>query len=261
MKKDNLQVIPDNFRRRLVACIVKALQDDKYTYLSEFHPDTTNAVPYLYGDWINTNIRNDLKSEDMEIISFSRSGWAGRIIIDKKQKITYSIMREKRFLQIQEEPRERPHYLQTILSVQNKKFKAEGKQPDLFGEDFYSFDSKVINNDYNSIFNGSINRNDGFIHCTIVYNTTGGELTDIRILLLDRDLGVVEELSLNEYIKPDFAALTNTIPIGEGAGLTENKTSDSLVSTKKRDNAENNTADSPAFLRDNTDINAEDTIA
>jgi len=253
-----VQKIPDNFKRRLVTCVTKALHDDKYRYLSEFHPDTTNAIPHLIGDWINTNIKNDLQSEGTEIKNFNRSSWAGRIIIDRKLHITYSIMREKRLHQVREETRERPHYLQTILYVHNKEFKASNKQQNLFGEDFYLFDSKIINSDYYSIFNGSLDRNDGFIHCTILYDTTGGELIDIKILLLDKELDIVEDLSLNEYIKPDFAALTNTTQIGEGAESVENKTSDSLLSTKERDSTENNTEDtavSSALLRDNEKSN------
>lgn len=245
--------VPDNFKRRLVACVNKALQDDLRQYLIEFKPDTKNAIPHLIGDWINTNIRTDLACDRVDILEFARYSWKGKIIIDRENQITYTIMRERRFFQIRREQRDRPHYLQSIVAVLNKEFTAPMKQMSFFGEGSYKFDSEVLEGDYDSIFSGCLGRNDGFVHCAIVYDTFRGELSDIKILFLDKDLDIIEMLPLREYIKPDFAALTNTSHVVETIEEPENKVSSGLISLKKRSKAEKHevsTAESPARLRE-----------
>lgn len=210
------QKVPDDFKRRLVACVNKALQDDLSQYLAEFQPDTKNAVPHLIGDWINKNIRNDLASGQVDIMEFTRYSWKGKVIIDRANRITYTIMRQKRFFQIRKEKRDRPHYLQTIVGVLNRSFTAPVKQMTFFGAGKYRFDKDMLDSDYDSIFCGCLDPSEGFTHCAIVYDTLRGELSDIKILFLDKDLDVIEELPLNEYIKPDFAALTNPSPLCRG---------------------------------------------
>ena len=180
------QKVPENLKRRLVACVRKALHDDLPRYLMEFNPDTKNAVPRFIIDQINTNIRNDLACENVIIHEFKRPyGWTGKIIIDKQNCMTYNISREKRISQIRKEKRSQPNYLQTLVSVLNKEYEAPVKQMTLFNEGTFSFDIEILENDYDSIFCGCLASNAGFIHCTIVYDTIQGDLSDIKILFLD----------------------------------------------------------------------------
>jgi len=201
--------IPEDFRRRLVDCINIALQDDLPRYLAEFHPETTNGMPHQIGDWINTNIKKHLVSGNVDVLQFTRHSWKGTIVIDSKNKVTYSIMRAKRLQQIRCETREYPHYLQTIVSILNEGYEADTKQMTLFDMEFMGFDEETLNKDYVKIFNGRIDKNEGYLHCVVAYETEHNEITDIRICFLDKYLDVIEEVSLNEYIKPDFSKLTS----------------------------------------------------
>lgn len=201
--------IPEDFRRRMVDCINMALHDDLHKYLAEFHPETTNGIPHSIGDWINTNITNHLTNGNVQVISFKRNNWSGTILFDSQNKVTYSIMRAKRLRQIRRESREYPHYLQTIVSVLNEEFEAEIKQLD-WG--LISFDEDILNNDFEKIFNGRIGKDEGYLHVVVAYETEHFEITDIRICFLDKDLDAIEEVSLNEHIRPDFANLTGDNP-------------------------------------------------
>ena len=232
--------IPNNLRSRVVACISKSLQDDVTRYLKEFQPDTKNALPHMIGDMINTNVQNDLTGEFVDIIPFKRYAWTGKIIIDRGNRITYSVLREKRLSQIRKTKRDRPHYLQSAVSVLNKNFKATVKQMSFFGEGTYTFDNETLEKDCATIFAGRIEKDD-FIHCAILYNTSRGELTDAKIVFLDKDLDEIEAISLNEFIKPDFAALTNTPTPTDDIGAPESKTSSRLISVR---NTVNQTIDS-----------------
>lgn len=203
-----LESIPENFKRIVVDCINMALKDDYSRYLDEFQPDTTNALPLLVGDWINTNISKHLTGENIETITFPRCGWRGKIIIAHEQKLTFSIIREKRIDQIKKEQRDNPHYLQTIFAVLNVDFVAPVKQMNFLDGFIPVFDTEMIESDYNGIFRGAISKDEGFNHCVIAYETDRGMLTDIGILFLDKDLDVVASISMKDYIRPDFAKLT-----------------------------------------------------
>ncbi|MDR3601425.1 MAG: DUF5986 family protein [Desulfosporosinus sp.] len=200
--------ISEGFQRRVVDCINMALHDDLPRYLAEFQPDTTNGVPQSIGDWINTKIRKYLTGNNVEVIEFNRYSWRGKIIVDKENLITYTIMREKRLHQLRREEREKPHYLQTIVAILNSDFIAPQKQMSFLEMDFFQFDDKMLEQDYDSIFKGQVSKTDGFHHCAIIYETDGGSLSDINILFLDKDLDEVDRISLNEFINPDFSKLT-----------------------------------------------------
>lgn len=234
--------IPDDFRRRLVDCINMALQNDLPRYLAEFHPETTNGIPHQIGDWINTNIKKHLTSGNVDIMQFTRYSWKGKIIIDNENKITYSIMRAKRLRQIRRETREKPHYLQTIVSILNEGFEAETKQTTLFDVGFIGFDEETLSKDYEAIFDGRIGKGEGYLHCVVAYETEHNEIVDIRICFLDKDLDVIDEVLLNEYIKPDFAKLTSVEPIEPTIEEEEIPSSAGLLSLRSSINGNENSS-------------------
>ena len=55
------------------------------------------------------------------------------------------------------------------------------------------------------------------------------QLQECKIVFVDRDLDIIDELSLNDYIKPDYAQLTM-----HGAPEIESEKSKKLVSLKKK---------------------------
>lgn len=218
--KTKLNCISEDFQRRVVDCINMALQEDLPRYLYAFQPDTTNGLPHQIGDWINTNICKHLVGSNIEIIEFPRYSWKGKIIVDRENRVTYTIMREKRLRQLRREKRDNPHYLQTIVGILNANFIAPKKQINIFGEEYYPFDSEMIEKDYDSIFKGYVDKTDRYNHCAIIYETERGSLADINILFLDKYLDEVSRIPLNEFIKPDFSKLT-----AEGPGLQQEETS------------------------------------
>jgi len=224
--------INDDFKRGVVDCISMAFHDDLPRYLSEYHPETTNGVPHQINDWINTNIVKHLTSGDIEALTFTRHSWTGKLIVDRKNKITYSIMRGKRVCQLRREKREKPHYLQTIIAVLNDKLMAPTKQMTLF-EIESGFDKETISKDYDSIMQGRINSDDGFRHCVIAYEAERNEIADIRMVFLDKDLDVIEQVQINDFVKPDFAKLTSVEPAAQPSDEEEQPSSVDLIALKK----------------------------
>ena len=90
-------------------------------YLRENHRETNNAIILLRGDNINTNLRTHVVKDDIDLVPFQRYGWSGRMVIDRKEHITYSIMTEGTLSGVpKKKNRENPHYLQSVLYVENK---------------------------------------------------------------------------------------------------------------------------------------------
>lgn len=212
--------------RKIVRAIEKACGEDTRGYLSENRLETNNALPFLRGDFINENLRNSVVSEDVDLIPFNRYGWSGRILRDKRNKITYTILTKRTLAAIpKKKGRSVPHYLHSILYAENGGCKAAVKQMslnDFVDFEIVRFDSQELENDYGKIMNGQIVAGDEYRHYIVAYEVEHGEVTDIGLQFLDKDFDVIAQCSLNDYLRPDFGRLTETEPVEDIAAEEEN---------------------------------------
>ena len=74
------------------------------------------------------------------------------------------------------------------------------------------FDTDVLEQDFEKISQGMINVEEDYKHYIIAYKAENGEIKDIKLRFLDKDFNIVDEASLMQYIKPDFARLTDIGP-------------------------------------------------
>ncbi len=205
--------INQDLMRRIVRSIDKAVTDDVPQYLRDHHKETNNAAIQLRGDCINENLRNLVVGGDIEFVPFRRYVWQGRIIVDRAEKITYTITTQKTLRAIPRKQRNKPHFLQTLLYMENGGCEAPVKQMTLM--DLFPFDEEDLESDYNSIVEGLVDPAQGYRHYIIAYDAEGSELKDIQLEFLDKDFNTIEAASMNEYIKPDFARLTDIEPVTE----------------------------------------------
>ena len=92
--KDGKISINDMLLKKIVYSIEKAIREDQQQYLRENHKETNNALILVRGNDINTNLRNHIVKDNIDLIPFQRYGCSGRIIINRTKHITYSIMAE-----------------------------------------------------------------------------------------------------------------------------------------------------------------------
>ena len=71
--------------------VEKGVGEDIRTYLMSSDNATNNAVVFLRGDYINTNLVNSVKSDTVEIRYFKRSAWQGCFVIDHNSRLTFSV--------------------------------------------------------------------------------------------------------------------------------------------------------------------------
>ena len=207
-------IVNQMLNRRIVYAVNKAISDDVPQMIRENRLETNNRHIFAAGDYINENLRKHVVKDEIELISFNRYAWEGRILVDRVNKVTYTISTHQTLRNVIRKNRNRPHYLQSILYAENGDCQGTPKQISL-GEFFPGmvptrFDDEELNQDFEKIVQGSIDKTDGYKHYIIVYTAERREITEIEILLLDKDFAEVDRVSLMEYVNPDFASLTET---------------------------------------------------
>lgn len=206
LSADSIIDLDINIIVNAIHAIEKAVSEDIPRQMSEAQLETNNYLPFIRGDYINTNLREFITASYGELLSFQRFGWKGRLLMDRLNKLTYSITTQANLNQIPRKHRQRPHFLQTLLATENGDLEGFGRQMTLYDMD--QFDPDTYRADFNDIVNGTFTPSDGYRHCVIAYQALRDEVTDIKLLLLDSNFAVVEEHSLNEFRQPDFSLLT-----------------------------------------------------
>ncbi len=200
--------------RRIVYAINKAISEDVPQIRREDRLETNNRHIFAPGDYINDNLRKHVVKDNVELISFKRYAWEGRIIVDRENKITYTITTFQTLNTIIKKNRNRPHYLMTLLYAENGDCKGLPKQitiGDLYPKIKVStFDAEVLDDDYEKIMQGKISKTDGYKHYIVAYRAEHDAITEIALLLLDIDFAEVDKRNLMDYVNPDFASLTGT---------------------------------------------------
>ena len=200
--------------RKIVYAINKAITQDVPQNMRENWLETNNRYRFVPGDYINDNLRKHVVKDDVDLISFNRYVWEGRILADHGNRVTYTVSTHQTLKTVIMKHRNRPHYLMTLLYAENGDCEGSPKQMTLgdISSDFKMnvFDIEVLEEDFDKIMQGSISRTDGYKHYIVAYTAKHHAIIKIELLLLDKDFAVVDQLNLIEYLTPDFASLTES---------------------------------------------------
>lgn len=200
--------VPTDLRYKIIACLRGALEEDLPLFQESTHLVTHNGARHLKGDFINTRMQNELASDDIEVIAFSRYGYKSRIIIDRSNRIAYNVISKSRMKQLMQEATTKniPHYTLLFAYALNGDLNASQKQLSMFSG--YPFEPAVMAHGYNKLIGGQLQPNSGYRYCVITYEVKSSLLLDCEILMLDRDLDIITSVDLAEYITPEYAMLT-----------------------------------------------------
>lgn len=194
--------------------VEKGVGEDIRTYLTGSDNATNNAVVFLRGDYINTNLVNSIQSDTVEIKYFKRSAWQGCIVIDHDNRLTFSVTSKNTLERIpQKKNRQSPHFLQTLVNTENKSEVGIAKQMSLSDYDpsfGAMFTEEEYEDDFQKIMEDALSLEEGYRHWVIEYEVKHNTLVNLTAKLLDGDLDVVQSLGLMEMLKPNFGDLTDT---------------------------------------------------
>ena len=222
--------IDDVLLSAIVRAIDKAVSEDVPNQLRELNLETNNYIAFIRGDFINQNLRNLAIEEGGLLHSFQRYGWSGRLLISRDSRLTISITTESNLAIIPRKQRTRPHFTQSILHRMNGDLHGQFEQTRLFNTE--PFDDEVYAKDFDDIINGAFEPEDGYRHCVVAYRVSGNELVDVKLVVLDPWFNIVTEVSLIDYMKPDFARLTASVTAENEAREEHNAATRQLTSVK-----------------------------
>ncbi|MDO5015417.1 MAG: DUF5986 family protein [Eubacteriales bacterium] len=202
----------DPIVKAIVKAIKKGCDEDTHVYLSTTNNATNNALKFMRADFINTNLRDSVASEVVELKYFKRRSWVGCLLIDRENKVTFTICSKSTLDSIPKKTdRKSPHFLQTLLHVQNSKVEVKNKQlsffdvtPNLKTE----FSDEDYKEDYVKIMGEDLIPEDEYLHLVIAYETSYFGIKSISMLVLDKDFQIATEYPLTRFLHPDFAELT-----------------------------------------------------
>lgn len=95
------------------------------------------------------------------------------------------------------------------------------------------FEDDVLEEDYKKIVAGVLKPDSGYRHYVVTYAFEKSHLLSVNMELLDKGFNKVSFLSLNEFIRPDFAQLTVDQPEDLEETAEPEKTARGLVAIKK----------------------------
>lgn len=204
----SLPTIPlsDEYKYSIIDSISNAHKNDIKDFILEYDLETFNSVHFLKWDFTNTNIIRNLQGDRFQCLKVKRGPWKFILIYDKETMYLYSLMREKRFSQLQDRiVREKVHYLDSLANInqglKGKDNKERFYQPDMFDMDGRSWESEV-----QSVLNEMIQNIDGEIkqYVLISFSTERDEVTSVSAYIPTVDLNIAYEENWNEFITADF---------------------------------------------------------
>lgn len=215
--------------RFIVGAIYKASVDDYSDFVQDYsYLETRNGFGLMKGNFINNRLGELINKTNATIHSFKRYSWQGRIVIDRNNKHTFSVSTQANLNTVfGKKGRHTPHYLQTVLVVQNQKCHNPHEQLTLM--DTSRFDNKTYENDYRDIMLSDADEFKEFTHYVIAYSISKDEIFDVELILFDSHFDEIERTSLNNLIPFDYGELTDT-PAAKSTSTT--KSARNLVALK-----------------------------
>ena len=196
--------------------IEKGAVEDARSYLQSCETITTNGLPGVRADKINTNLSKMVASDDVEIKMFSRSSWRGVLVVDNGNKMLFSVCTKNTLDRItKNKVRRSPHYAQTMVNTINKDEVAEVKQMSIFDMDptfAVTFSEEDFEKDFFSIMEDAVCEYEGYRFWVVSYEVEHFVMKSLSAILMDKDFDRVQEISILDALKPNFGELTVTEP-------------------------------------------------
>lgn len=196
--------------------IEKGAIEDTRSYLQSCDTITTNGLPGVRADKINTNLSKMVASDDIEIKMFSRSSWKGVLVVDNGNKTLFSVCTKNTLDRVtKNKTRRSPHYAQTMVNTINKDEVAEVKQMTIADYDptfAVTFSEEDFEKDFFSIMEHAVCEYEGYRFWVVSYEVEKFVMKSLSAILMDKDFDRVQEISILEALKPNFGELTAVEP-------------------------------------------------
>ena len=215
--------------RYIVYAIYIATSDDYSNFVQEYSSlDTHSGFGLMRANFINERLKDYIAKTSAMIHGFKRYSWQGRIVVDRENKQTFSVSTHANLKAVfSKKGRQIPHYLQSVLAVQNQKCYNPHEQLTLI--DTCPFEYKTLENDYHDIMFSNTDEFKKYTHYVVAYTISSSGLLNVDLILFDSHFDEIERTTLNRFITPDYGKLTD-MPVAKSASTT--KSARNLVALK-----------------------------
>ena len=188
MKRIPAYLTDEEIARKITKCVSSATGNDSQEHNRKIR--THNSSPSAVWDFINTALCKAFYNEECQAYVVARGPWEMAVIYCKKNGCLYTIMREKRFAELQrtQARRNQSHYLDLLAGIIN---------------------ADLRDDDFNQMSMLPETPSDQEAMKQQLLNETG--LTAIRAVTVNRMLTVIEQANWSRYIDLNNVAVVETV--------------------------------------------------
>lgn len=163
---------------------------------------TFNSIPTRIWDLLNTDLCNIFETPDCMAYITKRGPWQMVMVFEKKTGFLFTFMREKRFLEVQNEvgKRDKMHYVDMLARHLNPDLLAPNDQisflPPKFNDDEEILSASVKKLLENLIKDGAIAQR----HVLVLFESSHNELISIRGVMIDSNLNIAVQKNWSSHI-------------------------------------------------------------
>lgn len=184
------------FFQKIFVAVSEARGEDYNEFISSRNLVTNNHKMSLLWDLTNTNIKECLISEDIEVAIVKQGCWGFLLILDKKENCLYTLMNNKRYEEIILNPKKAPLYLQALVILNEELGFANTSLFD------FEDDNNKLKLLLNKLCNNFLSNNDfSKIHYNIItFSTENDSVTSLELNILDKELYQLKRINLTDLI-------------------------------------------------------------
>lgn len=173
-----------------------------------------NSTPSRIWDFINRDVEEQADKHGCLCNLTKRGPWTMSVLYDSSSKQIITLMREKRFEELQRGKKNRKsmHYLDAFSQCLNGELCAPSKQQSIFEADQVSDKTLYEANKVVEKMTASFEK-DGEIehHVLVLFSSEGYQLTSVRAVIIDSDLEIVCSSNWSEYISASESVVAEVV--------------------------------------------------
>jgi hypothetical protein len=208
LKDLNIDLNPE-YKKSIVESIQEGLTKYSVNYKEEFKTKTNNGKHFVIWDFINTEINNEMPEHRFEIIVSVRGIWQLILIQDKSTRCLYSIMKEKRFKQLQHRvKKDKVHYLDVLTSINSDLKKHSNAQITMFKlvcEERQEYIEKTLEDMLHKL-KAEVER-----YVLISFSDKNNEITSVGAYIVTDTLDVVYQENWEEYVHIGYDSVIGSL--------------------------------------------------
>ncbi|MEK3719261.1 DUF5986 family protein [Paenibacillus sp. FSL H8-0034] len=209
MKFESRIPLSDQEKSAFIEAIYNAHKNDIRDFILEYDLETQNCIHFLRWDFTNTNIIRKFQGQRFQCLKVKRGPWKFVLIYDRETMFLYSLMRDKRFGELQDRTsRQRVHYADALAS-HNQSLEDVSDVERFLEQDLFDMDGAIWADEVQEVLKELTANIEGEVkyYSVITFSSEKDEITSVSAYIPTASLGIAFEENWNEHITADF---TNT---------------------------------------------------